>query len=259
MGLRTQQQVAIIWVRDITSAAIECARNEALAYRPPPARHVKFCSNFPDAGRKATTRWRQRYLTAGAPQRMSVYDARALEALKLLGCPDLSGDFGRYMDTVCTLMSEVNDARNLNWHPRDVDQALYISGNRSSPKQSLIAITDDLRDQRTDRIRQHPRQGFARQRIGLENDQRRLVRFAVDALTLTRKNCGGSHPQTKSPACYLVELARPQPAQRRRPYPSTRRYGQCATSSESALGSGGTKQRSCQTGDSYPVITRSQG
>ena len=67
-------------------------------------------------------------LTAGAPQRMSVYDERAVSALALLGYPSPRGYFSRYMATVYTLACEVNSARNLGWYPRDVDQALFALG-----------------------------------------------------------------------------------------------------------------------------------
>jgi hypothetical protein len=69
-------------------------------------------------------------LTACAPQRMSVYDDRAVAALEQLQCPPPGGYYSRYMSAVCSLADEVNKAHALNWCPRDVDKALFMIGGR---------------------------------------------------------------------------------------------------------------------------------
>ncbi|MBM9839268.1 hypothetical protein JO861_22220 [Rhodococcus hoagii] len=67
-------------------------------------------------------------LTAGAPDRMAVYDRRAATALKALGYSHPNGDYGRFMATVCELTAAVNGATGTKWCPRDVDKALFILG-----------------------------------------------------------------------------------------------------------------------------------
>ncbi|MGW5339174.1 hypothetical protein ACWEQD_12215 [Rhodococcus pyridinivorans] len=68
-------------------------------------------------------------LTAGAPDRMAVYDRRAVAALRVLGYSDPVGRYSRYMTTVCELIETVNAATGATWVPRDVDKALFMGGS----------------------------------------------------------------------------------------------------------------------------------
>lgn len=65
-------------------------------------------------------------LFAGAPDRMAVYDRRALSAVELLGL-DRPDRYSSYMATVCDLLEKVNSS-GLRWVPRDVDCALFMLG-----------------------------------------------------------------------------------------------------------------------------------
>jgi hypothetical protein len=120
------------WVRGVTSAAIEHARNKSLEIPAAASAAREALLALPGCQSKGNHAVASAILTAGAPHRMAVYDRRACEALELLHCPAPRDDFGRYMDTVCTLMSEVNDSRNLDWYPRAIDQALYILGKEAA-------------------------------------------------------------------------------------------------------------------------------
>jgi hypothetical protein len=116
-------------VRRITAAAIELARSDATDAASSARKALRALPGCKTAASHAVA---SAILTAGAPQRMAVYDKRAVDALDLLHCPSPCEDFGQYMDTVCALAREVNDVRDdLHWFPRDVDQALYVLGGKS--------------------------------------------------------------------------------------------------------------------------------
>jgi hypothetical protein len=114
------------YVREITSAAIQLARNTALA--------------IPDAAREARVKLlalpgcrsgqaiASTILTAGAPDRMAVYDDRAVQGLKQLGCAAPQGKYSTYMSVVCTLLDAIHSERDVNWRPRDIDKALFMIG-----------------------------------------------------------------------------------------------------------------------------------
>lgn len=65
-------------------------------------------------------------LVAGAPDRMAVYDRRALKAIHMLGLerPDR---YSSYVATICDLLGLVNSS-DRQWVPRDVDRALFMIG-----------------------------------------------------------------------------------------------------------------------------------
>jgi hypothetical protein len=65
-------------------------------------------------------------LVAGAPDRMAVYDRRALNALHLLGFRRPK-TYSEYMQTVVGLVVAVASAGH-EWTPRDVDRALFMMG-----------------------------------------------------------------------------------------------------------------------------------
>lgn len=111
-------------VRRLTGEAIAQARRTDLSI-PDAARearsllvHLPGCSN---GHAVAST-----LLVAGAPDRMAVYDRRALKAVHTLGLerPDR---YSRYMATICDLLELVNSSGR-QWVPRDVDRALFMLG-----------------------------------------------------------------------------------------------------------------------------------
>ncbi|MFD5556060.1 hypothetical protein ACFWIA_19750 [Streptomyces sp. NPDC127068] len=71
-------------------------------------------------------------LTAAAPKRMGVYDARVQRALERLGLTltDDSGRYGRYMEIIDMLLAH-RGGRASGWTARDVDTALYWFGKKS--------------------------------------------------------------------------------------------------------------------------------
>jgi len=110
-------------VRAITASAIALARDESLAI-PEGARAARQAlTGLP--GCRHGNAVASTILTAGAPDRMAIYDVRAVAALNRLKCPDPEGNYGKYMTTVAGLVAEVNSC-GLSWCPRDVDKALYM-------------------------------------------------------------------------------------------------------------------------------------
>jgi hypothetical protein len=111
-------------VRAITAVAISLARDRGFAI--PEAASVARDALTKLPGCRHGHAVASTILTAGAPDRMAVYDVRALAALKGLGCQDPVGNYRKYMTTVVDLVAEINSRRGLSWCPRDVDKALYM-------------------------------------------------------------------------------------------------------------------------------------
>lgn len=117
-------------VRAITAHALEEARDTG---RPIPdaagaARTVLL--DLPGCRRGAAVA--STILTAGAPDRMAVYDRRAVAAFKRLQYTDPRGYYSRFMSTVCELADMVNRSTGASWWPRDVDKALFVLGGQTS-------------------------------------------------------------------------------------------------------------------------------
>ncbi|MHC6215194.1 hypothetical protein [Rhodococcus ruber] len=113
-------------VRKVTAAALDHAR-DASAVIPDAAREARRalmklpgCQHGPAV---AST-----ILTAGAPDRMAVYDRRAVAALRELGYVDIDSRYSRFMTVVCELVEQVNSSAGVGWCPRDVDKALFMLG-----------------------------------------------------------------------------------------------------------------------------------
>lgn len=78
-------------------------------------------------------------LLAAAPERMAVYDRRAMAALKKLGLSlsTASGRYGRYMALVEDLRAVAN-SNGHTWTARDVDIALYwLGGAKQTPEAAV--------------------------------------------------------------------------------------------------------------------------
>lgn len=116
---------ADIEVCGVTGRALEAARDTS---RPVPeaARQARIALlSLPGCQRGAAVA--STLLTAGAPERMAIYDSRAVAALVRLGYDDPRGRYSRYMMAVCDVQDRVNAARSVGWLPRDVDKALFMS------------------------------------------------------------------------------------------------------------------------------------
>jgi hypothetical protein len=113
-------------VRELTQAAITSARDTSRAI--PEAARVARMALVDLPGCRTGAAVASTILTAGAPDRMAVYDRWAADALIELDFPNPGGDYSRYMEYVCSLLQDVNKATNKVWLPRDVDKALYGLG-----------------------------------------------------------------------------------------------------------------------------------
>jgi hypothetical protein len=120
-------------VRELTQAAIATARDTS---RPIPqaAKAARIALLELPGCRGTGAAVASTILTAGAPDRMAVYDKRAAAALVELDRPNPHGHYDRYMQSVCALRDEVNKAPDKAWRPRDVDKALYMLGRGSERK-----------------------------------------------------------------------------------------------------------------------------
>jgi hypothetical protein len=126
-------------VRAITGMATKLANDAALA--------------IPDAAKAARERLRElpgcgsgqavasTLLTVAAPQRMAVYDGRALTALARLGIQIPNRRYSVYMTIVCELARQVNNTQNVAWLPRDVDKALFMIGGGPTGDRDLSTST----------------------------------------------------------------------------------------------------------------------
>jgi hypothetical protein len=119
-------------VRELTRAAITKARDTSRCI--PEAARVARIELLDLPGCRTGAAVASTILTAGAPDRMAVYDRWAAAALVDLDYPHPNGDYGRYMGYVCSLVHDVNKATNMGWRPRDVDKALYELGRRAERK-----------------------------------------------------------------------------------------------------------------------------
>ena len=111
-------------VREATGAAFEAARKfEPISTAA--ANAVEALRPLPGLRRGGAVA--SAVLTAGAPERMAVYDRRAHESLRKLGISVgyKAGIYSRYMAVVEALRNDVNNSRGLAWRARDVDLALY--------------------------------------------------------------------------------------------------------------------------------------
>lgn len=110
-------------VRALTAPAIALARDKSLAI-PEAARAARQAlTGLP--GCRHGHAVASTILTAWEPDRMAIYDVRAVAALKGLECQDPEGNYRKYMTTVVDLVAEINSF-GLSWCPRDIDKALYM-------------------------------------------------------------------------------------------------------------------------------------
>lgn len=115
-------------VRDITGKALKIARDECVEIPEAAWAARDYLKKMKLPGCRSGPTVPSTILTAGAPDRMAVYDRRAVRALARLGCEDPNGSYYEYMKIVCALATQVNDAKDLGWYPRDVDKALWKIG-----------------------------------------------------------------------------------------------------------------------------------
>lgn len=114
-------------VRKITGKAIELVRGSARSIPDAASAGREVLLALP--GCKSGPAVASTLLTAGAPDRMAVYDRRAVIALRKLGFT-APGRYSRYMVTLCDIVARVEEHTSLVWCPRDVDMALFILGGR---------------------------------------------------------------------------------------------------------------------------------
>ncbi|MCT7292951.1 hypothetical protein NVV99_18630 [Rhodococcus sp. PAE-6] len=113
-------------VRAITAEAFELARDTDRTIPEAAQAARSALLELPGCQRGAAVA--STVLTAGAPNRMAVYDRRAVAALVGLGFSDPAGYYSRYMAAVCELVEKVNATTDAGWVPRDVDKALFVLG-----------------------------------------------------------------------------------------------------------------------------------
>lgn len=113
-------------VRVVTAKAFELARDTDRSVPQAAGAARSALLELPGCQRGAAVA--STLLTAGAPDRMAVYDRRTVAALVGLGFSAPSGYYSRYMTTVCALLEAVNGATRQGWRPRDVDKALFVLG-----------------------------------------------------------------------------------------------------------------------------------
>jgi hypothetical protein len=113
-------------VRKITSTAVELARDPAVI--APDAAEAARIALLELPGCRHGQAIASTILTAGAPNRMAVYDERAVHGLDELGHPDPQGKYSSYMTIVCSLLDVVHREHDTSWLARDIDKALYIIG-----------------------------------------------------------------------------------------------------------------------------------
>src|ERR1700757_4153381 len=111
-------------VREITGAAFEIARDPTVI--APDAAEAARIVLLGLPGCRNGQAIASTILTAGAPNRMAVYDERALHGLDRLGCPDPHGKYSSYMTIVHSLLDAVHREHDTAWRARDVDKALYM-------------------------------------------------------------------------------------------------------------------------------------
>ena len=115
-------------VRTITGAALDRARDYSAA--PPVAAGEARRELLKLPGCQHGPAVASAILTAGASDRMAVYDRRAVAALGELGYVDVDARYSRFMTIVCELAERVNSTKGAGWCPRDVDKALFMLGGQ---------------------------------------------------------------------------------------------------------------------------------
>ncbi|MGW4019124.1 hypothetical protein ACXN1G_13635 [Rhodococcus ruber] len=113
-------------VRAVTAEAFELARDTDRSIPEAAGAARSALLELPGCQRGAAVA--STLLTAGAPDRMAVYDRRAVTALEGLGFPGPDGYYSRYMTAVCALVETANAVTGGRWRPRDVDKALFMVG-----------------------------------------------------------------------------------------------------------------------------------
>jgi hypothetical protein len=136
---RTLNDLPDTRVREVTRAAIAKARDPSRVI--PEAAGSARIDLLDLPGCRTGAAVASTILTAGAPDRMAVYDRWAVDALVDLGFPNPAGDYSRYMGCVCSLLDKVNKADVMAWRPRDVDKALYELGRSGSAKTGRLPAT----------------------------------------------------------------------------------------------------------------------
>lgn len=119
-------------VRAVTEKAVSAVNS--LDMTTPMAASVGRGALSPLPGFKSGDALASALLLAAAPERMAVYDRRAMAALKKLGLSlsTASGRYGRYMALVEDLRAVAN-SHGHTWTARDVDIALYWLGGATAP------------------------------------------------------------------------------------------------------------------------------
>lgn len=121
-------------VRAVTEKAVSAVNS--LAMTTPMAASAGRGELSPLPGFKSGDALASALLLAAAPERMAVYDRRAMAALKKLGLSlsTASGRYGRYMAIVEDLRTVANSHGHA-WTARDVDIALYwLGGAKQTPE-----------------------------------------------------------------------------------------------------------------------------
>lgn len=111
-------------VRYITGPALELARDTNRSI--PDAAQAARTELLDLAGCRYGAAIASTILTAGAPDRMAIYDRRAVAALSALGFRKPGGYYSQYMTTICELVQLVNVTEGASWVARDVDKALFM-------------------------------------------------------------------------------------------------------------------------------------
>jgi len=117
-------------VRAITAEAFELARDTDRSIPEAAGAARSALLELPGCQRGAAVA--STLLTAGAPDRMAVYDRRTVATLQVLGYLDPDGYYSRFMSAVCDLVEKVNITTGARWRPRDVDKALFVLGGPNS-------------------------------------------------------------------------------------------------------------------------------
>lgn len=115
-------------VRKVTGAALDRARDASAAIPVAAGEARRELMKLPGCQYGAAVA--SAILTAGASDRMAVYDRRAVAALGELGYVDVDARYSRFMTVVSELVERVNSAKGTGWCPRDVDKALFMLGGQ---------------------------------------------------------------------------------------------------------------------------------
>lgn len=124
-------------VRAVTEKAVFAVNSFAMT--TPMAASAGRGALSPLPGFKSGDAFASALLLAAAPERMAVYDRRAMAALKKLGLSlsTAQGRYGRYMELVEDLRAVAN-SNGHTWTARDVDIALYWLGGVYREPESAV-------------------------------------------------------------------------------------------------------------------------